>query len=126
MSSRQIYSLSQLFPGAACQVMQSLIADAAHSMEQSIEVKGRAAIPRLDMVYIFHGSVYTVYLYGTMYEVTACVFASVKLVYLKIATLLFPASDFRHPVTTPAFLYISQALTKVVCHHVSVCASVRI
>lgn len=38
-----------------------------------------------------------------------------QLIYLKIVTLLFPASDFRHPVTTPAFLYISQALTKVVC-----------
>ncbi|TSL04222.1 Nucleolar protein 14 [Bagarius yarrelli] len=52
-------------------------------MEETVEVKGRAATPRLDM-----------------------------LIYLKIATLLFPASDFRHPVTTPAFLYISQALTK--------------
>ncbi|KAK3523959.1 hypothetical protein QTP70_016768 [Hemibagrus guttatus] len=79
----QIYSLSQLFPEAACRVMQSLIGDAAHSMEESIEVKGRAAIPGMDM-----------------------------LIYLKIVTLLFPASDFRHPVTTPAFLYISQALTK--------------
>ncbi|XP_026995912.2 nucleolar protein 14 [Tachysurus fulvidraco] len=79
----QIYSLSQLFPEAACRVMQSLIGDAAHSMEQSIEVKGRAAIPGLDM-----------------------------LIYLKIVHLLFPASDFRHPVTTPAFLYISQTLTK--------------
>ncbi|KAB5548967.1 hypothetical protein PHYPO_G00061770 [Pangasianodon hypophthalmus] len=90
----QIYSLSQLFPEAACQVMQSLIGDAAHSMEQSIEVKGRAAIPGLDM-----------------------------LIYLKIVTLLFPASDFRHPVTTPAFLYISQALTKcAVMSLESVCA----
>lgn len=79
----QIYSLSQLFPEAACQVMQSLIGDAAHTMEQSVEVKGRAAVPGLDM-----------------------------LISLKIATLLFPASDFRHPVTTPTFLYISQALTK--------------
>ncbi|XP_053333733.1 nucleolar protein 14 [Clarias gariepinus] len=79
----QIYSLSQLYPEAACRVMQTLIGDAAHSMEQSVEVKGRAAIPGLDM-----------------------------LVYLKIVSLLFPTSDFRHPVTTPAFLYIGQALTK--------------
>ncbi|XP_060792007.1 nucleolar protein 14 [Neoarius graeffei] len=90
----QIFSLSQLFPEAACQVMQSLIGDAAHSMAQSVEVKGRAAIPRLDM-----------------------------LVYLKLVTLLFPASDFRHPVTTPAFLYISEALTKcTVVSLESVCA----
>lgn len=40
-------------------MMQSLIGDAAHSMEQSIEVKGRAAIPGLDMVYT-HTPIYTV------------------------------------------------------------------
>ncbi|KAI5096531.1 nucleolar protein 14, partial [Silurus meridionalis] len=90
----QIYSLSQLFPEAACRVMQSLIGDAAHSMEENVEVKGRAAFPGLDM-----------------------------LIYLRIATLLFPASDFRHPVTTPVFLYISQTLTKcAVVSLESVCA----
>lgn len=30
-----------------------------------------------------------------------------------MTALLFPTSDFRHPVTTPALLYISQALTRV-------------
>ncbi|XP_066501929.1 nucleolar protein 14 [Hoplias malabaricus] len=79
----QIYSLSQLFPQAACKVMQTLLSDSAHSMEETIEVKGRAPFPGLDM-----------------------------LIYLKIVALLFPTSDFRHPVTTPAFLYISQVLTK--------------
>uniref|UniRef100_A0A4W4DNI1 NOP14 nucleolar protein homolog (yeast) n=1 Tax=Electrophorus electricus TaxID=8005 RepID=A0A4W4DNI1_ELEEL len=79
----QIYSLCQLFPDATCKEMQTLLSDNAHSMEETIEVKGRAAFPGLDM-----------------------------LVYLKIVALLFPTSDFRHPVTTPAFLYISQALTK--------------
>uniref|UniRef100_A0A8D3C133 Nucleolar protein 14 n=1 Tax=Scophthalmus maximus TaxID=52904 RepID=A0A8D3C133_SCOMX len=34
------------------------------------------------------------------------------LIYLKVTALLFPTSDFRHPATTPALLYISQALTK--------------
>ncbi|XP_062867810.1 nucleolar protein 14 [Trichomycterus rosablanca] len=90
----QVYSLAQLFPDAACKVMQSVISDSAHSMEESVEVKGRAPFPGLDM-----------------------------LVYLKIVSLLFPASDFRHPVTTPVFLYISQALTKcVVVSLDSVCA----
>ncbi|XP_036444644.1 nucleolar protein 14 [Colossoma macropomum] len=79
----QVYALCQLFPAAASKVMQSLLSDSAHSMEESIEVKGRAAFPGLDM-----------------------------LIYLKIVALLFPTSDFRHPVTTPAFVYISQALTK--------------
>lgn len=36
-----------------------------------------------------------------------------KLIYLKVTALLFPTSDFRHPVTTPALLFIGQALTKV-------------
>ncbi|KAL6470624.1 hypothetical protein MHYP_G00217430 [Metynnis hypsauchen] len=79
----QVYALCQLFPAAARKVMQSLLGDSAHSMEESIEVKGRAAFPGLDMM-----------------------------IYLKIVALLFPTSDFRHPVTTPAFVYISQALTK--------------
>ena len=38
---------------------------------------------------------------------------SFQLIYLKITALLFPTSDFRHPVTIPAFLCISQALTQV-------------
>lgn len=44
---------------------------------------------------------------------TDCVFVYFQLIYLKVTALLFPTSDFRHPVTTPAMLYISQALTKV-------------
>ncbi|RXM99929.1 Nucleolar protein 14 [Acipenser ruthenus] len=36
----------------------------------------------------------------------------IELIYLKIAALLFPTSDFRHPVATPALVYMSQLLTK--------------
>ncbi|KAJ8402380.1 hypothetical protein AAFF_G00368690 [Aldrovandia affinis] len=79
----QLYGLCQLFPDAACKAMQTVLNDSAHEMEEAIEVKGRAAFPGLDM-----------------------------LVYLKITALLFPTSDFRHPVATPALVYISQALTK--------------
>uniref|UniRef100_A0A673WFH3 NOP14 nucleolar protein homolog (yeast) n=1 Tax=Salmo trutta TaxID=8032 RepID=A0A673WFH3_SALTR len=79
----QLYGLCQLFPEAASKAMQTTLVDSAHSMEEVLEVKGRAAFPQLDM-----------------------------LIYLKITALLFPTSDFRHPVTTPALLYISQALTK--------------
>ncbi|XP_077354608.1 nucleolar protein 14 [Festucalex cinctus] len=79
----EVYSLCQMFPEAACKSMQTIIGDAAHSMEEVLEVKGNAAFPTLDM-----------------------------LIYLKVAALLFPTSDFRHPVTTPALLYIGQALTK--------------
>ncbi|XP_072227977.1 nucleolar protein 14 [Leuresthes tenuis] len=79
----ELYALCQMFPEAGCQAVQSILRDAAHSMEEVLEVKGHAAFPTLDMV-----------------------------IYLKVTALLFPTSDFRHPVTTPALLYISQALTK--------------
>lgn len=79
----ELYALCQMFPEAACQAMQGILRDAAHSMEEVLEVKGHAAFPTLDM-----------------------------LIYLKVTALLFPTSDFRHPVTTPALLYISQALTR--------------
>ncbi|CAG12449.1 unnamed protein product [Tetraodon nigroviridis] len=84
----ELYNLCQMFPEAACKDVQSILGDAAHSMEEVLEVKGRAAFPSLDM-----------------------------LVYLKVTALLFPTSDFRHPVTTPALLYISQALTRVGATH---------
>uniref|UniRef100_A0A3B5KYW4 NOP14 nucleolar protein homolog (yeast) n=1 Tax=Xiphophorus couchianus TaxID=32473 RepID=A0A3B5KYW4_9TELE len=79
----ELYALCQMFPEAAGKSMQSILGDAAHSMEEAVEVKGHAAFPTLDM-----------------------------LVYLKVTALLFPTSDFRHPVTTPALLFISQTLTK--------------
>ncbi|XP_018611392.2 nucleolar protein 14 [Scleropages formosus] len=79
----QLYALCQLFPNAACKAMQTLLSDSAHDMAETLEVKGRTALPGLDM-----------------------------LIYLKITALLFPTSDFRHPVTTPAMVYISQLLTK--------------
>ncbi|KAM3599746.1 uncharacterized protein V6R79_010723 [Siganus canaliculatus] len=79
----ELYTLCQMFPAAACEAMQGILRDAGHSMEEVLEVKGHATFPSLDM-----------------------------LVYLKVTALLFPTSDFRHPVTTPALLYISQALSK--------------
>jgi len=54
-----------------------------HEMEGAVEARGRAAFPGLDV-----------------------------LVYLKITGMLFPASDFRHPVVTPALVCMSQLLTK--------------
>lgn len=50
-------------------------------------------------------------------RVLVCLFLRLKLIYLKVTALLFPTSDFRHPVTTPALLYISQALTRVPASH---------
>ncbi|XP_033845097.1 nucleolar protein 14 [Periophthalmus magnuspinnatus] len=79
----ELYGLCQVFPEAACKSMQTIIGDAAHSMEEKLEGKGYAPFPTLDM-----------------------------LIYLKVTAQFFPTSDFRHPVTTPALLYISQTLTK--------------
>ncbi|KAK5851981.1 hypothetical protein PBY51_023490 [Eleginops maclovinus] len=79
----ELYTLCQMFPEAACKTMQSILGDAGHSTEEVLEVKGHLPFPTLDMI-----------------------------IYLKVTALLFPTSDFRHPVTTPALLYISQAITK--------------
>uniref|UniRef100_A0A6G1RQ84 NOP14 nucleolar protein n=1 Tax=Hypotaenidia okinawae TaxID=2861861 RepID=A0A6G1RQ84_9GRUI len=78
-----LYNLCQMFPEAASDSMKFILRDAAHDMEEVIEVKGRATFPGLD-----------------------------TLIYLKITSLLFPTSDFWHPVVTPALIYMSQLLTK--------------
>ncbi|XP_025920439.1 nucleolar protein 14 isoform X3 [Apteryx rowi] len=78
-----LYNLCQMFPETASDSIKFVLRDAAHDMEEIIEVKGRATFPGLDM-----------------------------LIYLKITALLFPTSDFWHPVVTPAFIYMSQLLTK--------------
>ncbi|NXY44088.1 NOP14 protein, partial [Ceuthmochares aereus] len=78
-----LYNLCQMFPEAASDSIKFILREAAHDMEEVIEVKGRATFPGLD-----------------------------TLIYLKITSLLFPTSDFWHPVVTPAFIYMSQLLTK--------------
>ncbi|NWU94782.1 NOP14 protein, partial [Upupa epops] len=78
-----LYNLCQMFPEAASDSVKFILRDAAHDVEEAVEVKGRATFPGLD-----------------------------TLIYLKITSLLFPTSDFWHPVVTPAFIYMSQLLTK--------------
>nr|XP_009684460.1 PREDICTED: nucleolar protein 14 [Struthio camelus australis] len=78
-----LYDLCQMFPETASDSIKFVLRDAAHDMAEIIEVKGRATFPGLD-----------------------------TLIYLKITSLLFPTSDFWHPVVTPAFIYMSQLLTK--------------
>jgi len=79
----QLYNLCQMFPESASNSVTSVLRDAMHEMEGAVEARGRAAFPGLDV-----------------------------LVYLKITGMLFPASDFRHPVVTPALVCMSQLLTK--------------
>ncbi|XP_003461905.1 nucleolar protein 14 isoform X1 [Cavia porcellus] len=78
-----LYHLCQMFPQSASSSVKFVLRDAMHDMEEMIETKGRATFPGLDV-----------------------------LIYLKIAGLLFPTSDFWHPVVTPALLCMSQILTK--------------
>ncbi|XP_028658093.2 nucleolar protein 14 [Erpetoichthys calabaricus] len=78
-----LYDLCQLFPEAACKCVQSIFRDSAHDIEEVVEVKGKAPLPGLPVM-----------------------------VYLKISAMLFPTSDFRHPVVTPILVYMSQLLTK--------------
>lgn len=78
-----LYDLCQMFPKAANNRVNRILQDAAHDMDEILEVKGHAALPGLDMI-----------------------------MYLKIIAILFPTSDFWHPVTTPAMVYMSQLLTK--------------
>ncbi|XP_032711855.1 nucleolar protein 14 [Lontra canadensis] len=79
----QLYNLCQMFPDSASDSIKFVLRDAMHEMEGAIEARGRAAFPGLDV-----------------------------LVYLKIAGMLFPTSDLRHPVVTPALVCMSQLLTK--------------
>ncbi|XP_059532823.1 nucleolar protein 14 [Myotis daubentonii] len=79
----QLYNLCQMFPESASESVRFVLRDAMHEMEGTIEAKGRAAFPGLDV-----------------------------LIYLKIAGMLFPTSDFWHPVVTPALVCLSQLLTK--------------
>uniref|UniRef100_A0A8C4FFS4 NOP14 nucleolar protein n=1 Tax=Catagonus wagneri TaxID=51154 RepID=A0A8C4FFS4_9CETA len=79
----QLYNLCQMFPESASSSVKFVLRDAMHEMERMVETTGRAAFPGLDV-----------------------------LVYLRVAGLLFPTSDFWHPVVTPALLCLSQLLTK--------------
>uniref|UniRef100_A0A8C6RZ18 NOP14 nucleolar protein n=1 Tax=Nannospalax galili TaxID=1026970 RepID=A0A8C6RZ18_NANGA len=79
----QLYNLCQMFPESASDSVRFVLRDAMHEMDEMMETKGRAVFPGLDVLF-----------------------------YLKIAGMLFPTSDFWHPVVTPALLCMSQLLTK--------------
>lgn len=48
--NRQLYNLCQMFPESASESMRFVLRDAMHEMEGTIEAKGRAAFPGLDVV----------------------------------------------------------------------------
>ncbi|XP_061440677.1 nucleolar protein 14 [Rhineura floridana] len=78
-----LYDLCQMFPKASSNHVKLVLQDAIHDMEEILAVKSHATFPGLDM-----------------------------LIYLKIIAVLFPTSDFWHPVVTPSLIYMSQLLTK--------------
>ncbi|KAG8453431.1 hypothetical protein GDO86_000163 [Hymenochirus boettgeri] len=77
-----LYNLCQMFPEAAGDCVRDALQESALTVEQMVEAKGRAAIPGLHV-----------------------------LVHLKITAILFPPSDFWHPVVTPAMILMSQLIT---------------
>ncbi|XP_051875320.1 nucleolar protein 14 [Pristis pectinata] len=78
-----LYDLSQMFPEVACSLAQSTLRQSMQELEDQLQTKGRAHFPKLD-----------------------------KLLYVKITGDLFPTSDFRHAVVTPALVHLSQMVTK--------------
>ncbi|XP_068132460.1 nucleolar protein 14 [Hyperolius riggenbachi] len=78
-----LYNLCQMFPEAAAECVRDILRDIARTLDEAIESKGRAAFPALHV-----------------------------LLYFKITAVLFPTSDFWHPVVTPAVTVMSQLLTK--------------
>ncbi|KAM4054069.1 nucleolar protein 14 [Anomaloglossus baeobatrachus] len=78
-----LYKLCQMFPEVAANCVRDALRDIACTVDKAIESKGRAAYPALHV-----------------------------LLYFKITGLLFPTSDFWHPVVTPAVTVMSQLLTK--------------
>uniref|UniRef100_A0A4W3JIF3 NOP14 nucleolar protein n=1 Tax=Callorhinchus milii TaxID=7868 RepID=A0A4W3JIF3_CALMI len=79
----QLYELSQMFPEVACGCVQSSLQQSMQELDSQLEANGRAPFPGLD-----------------------------KLIYLKIASSLFPTSDFRHSVVTPAMVYMSHMVIR--------------
>ncbi|XP_072262617.1 nucleolar protein 14 [Pyxicephalus adspersus] len=78
-----LYNLCQMFPETAAECVREVLQDIARTLDEAIESKGRAAYPALHV-----------------------------LLYFKIIAILFPTSDFWHPVVTPAVTVMSQLLTK--------------
>ncbi|CAI9613986.1 unnamed protein product [Staurois parvus] len=78
-----LYSLCQMFPETAAECVREALQDIAHTLDEAIESKGRATFPALHVLF-----------------------------YFKIIAILFPTSDFWHPVITPAVTVMSQLLTK--------------
>ncbi|CAN2388439.1 snoRNA binding [Pristimantis euphronides] len=76
-------NLCQMFPEAAADCVRDALQDIARNVDGAVESKGRAAYPALHV-----------------------------LLYFKITGILFPTSDFWHPVVTPAVTVMSQLLTK--------------
>lgn len=50
LMNRQLYNLCQMFPESASESVRFVLRDAMHEMEGTIEAKGRAAFPGLDVV----------------------------------------------------------------------------
>ncbi|XP_066277879.1 nucleolar protein 14-like isoform X1 [Branchiostoma lanceolatum] len=78
-----LYELAQQSPGPAADTVQTVLKNKYHKFDSVCQRKGRAVYPAVD-----------------------------TLLLLKLVSVMFPTSDFRHSVVTPAMLFMAQILTK--------------
>ncbi|XP_019626032.1 PREDICTED: nucleolar protein 14-like [Branchiostoma belcheri] len=78
-----LYELAQQSPGPAAESVQTVLKNKYHKFDSVCQRKGRAVYPAVD-----------------------------TLLLLKLVSVIFPTSDFRHSVVTPAMLFMAQILTK--------------
>ncbi|KAI8492824.1 nucleolar complex protein 14 [Branchiostoma belcheri] len=78
-----LYELAQQSTGPAAESVQTVLKNKYHKFDSVCQRKGRAVYPAVD-----------------------------TLLLLKLVSVIFPTSDFRHSVVTPAMLFMAQILTK--------------
>ncbi|XP_035673033.1 nucleolar protein 14-like [Branchiostoma floridae] len=78
-----LYELAQQSPGPSADTVQTVLKNKYHKFDSVCQRKGRAVYPAVDTLLLF-----------------------------KLVSVIFPTSDFRHSVVTPAMLFMAQILTK--------------
>ncbi|XP_033104481.1 nucleolar protein 14-like [Anneissia japonica] len=92
--TKHLYELAQMSPGNAGRCVHDLIKDRYEDFKGTTEGKGRIPYPQPDVLLCF-----------------------------KLISVIFPTSDFRHPVVTPTLLFMGNILSRCSvhdCHDVAI------
>ncbi|XP_071947944.1 nucleolar protein 14-like [Antedon mediterranea] len=92
--TKHLYELAQMSPGNAGRCVHSLIKNRQEQFKTTTESKGRVPYPPSDVLFCF-----------------------------KLISVIFPTSDFKHPVVTPTLLFMGHILSRCSvrdCHDVVV------